>query len=50
MRIYQPFSATLAAGVSRRSFLHVGALTLGGLTLEGLLRGRAEASPHRPGS
>jgi hypothetical protein len=32
-------------GVSRRSFLKVGALAIGGLTLPGLLRQRAAAAP-----
>lgn len=37
------------SGVSRRSFLKVGALTVGGLTLPGLLRMRAtRATESRP--
>src|SRR5438876_11363060 len=42
-------SAAHGDGVTRRCFLHIGALTLGGLTLGDVLRLRAESpSPGRP--
>src|SRR6516162_2866267 len=37
-------------GVSRRTFLQVGALAVGGLSLPGLLRRRALAAPGTPTS
>jgi hypothetical protein len=37
-------SSALRAGISRRSMLRVGALALGGLTLPGLLKARADGS------
>src|SRR2546423_11936716 len=44
LTIQDPSFATCCAGVTRRSFLRVGALALGGLTLGEVLRLRAEAS------
>src|SRR5438876_5580360 len=42
-------SAAHGDGVTRRCFLHIGALTLGGLTLSDVLRLRAESpAPGKP--
>src|SRR6059058_4641271 len=43
LTIHEPRSASHRPGITRRSFLRVGALTLGGLTLSDVLRLRAES-------
>src|SRR5438067_12493846 len=49
LTIHEPRSAANRPGITRRSFLRVGALTLSGLTLGDVLRLRAEApSPGKP--
>ena len=42
LTIHDPGIATDAVGITRRNFLHVGALTLGGLTLGDVFRLRAD--------
>ena len=41
----KPIAGRMCDGLSRREFLHVGALGIGGLTLADLLRLRAEGKP-----
>ena len=41
----KPIASRMCDGLSRREFLRVGALGLGGLTLADLLRLRAEGKP-----
>ncbi|HEY7427008.1 MAG TPA: DUF1501 domain-containing protein [Gemmataceae bacterium] len=49
LTIYDPTVVARGAGISRRNFLRVGALTLGGLTLGDVFRLRAEAPlPGKP--
>src|SRR3989442_4980960 len=43
LTIHEPSPVANRAGITRRSFLRVGALTLSGLTLGGVLRLRAES-------
>src|SRR5436305_841001 len=48
LTIHEPCPSSQRKRLTRRSFLRVGALTLGGLTLEQMLRLRAETrSPQR---
>jgi hypothetical protein len=42
--VFQQATAASCDGITRRSFLQAGALALGGLTLDELLRGRAESA------
>jgi hypothetical protein len=50
MTFDEPSSSRHGAGLTRRSFLHLGALTLGGLTLGDVLRLRAASpAPSKPG-
>ncbi|HKB36756.1 MAG TPA: DUF1501 domain-containing protein [Gemmataceae bacterium] len=49
LTIHEPGSASSWAGITRRNFLRVGALALGGLSLGDILRLRAESpAPGRP--
>src|SRR5262245_17468468 len=49
LTIHEPRSAANRPGITRRSFLRVGALALGGLTLGDVLRLRAESpAPGKP--
>src|SRR5438270_9987473 len=47
LTIYEPGFASDRGGITRRSFLRVGALGLGGLTLGDVFRLRAEAPARR---